>query len=99
MEKKFDPNQPLPDFILDKFIKETKKVKPEIKKIELPPNVQVMDSKSVLKNKKERALEELNKMMNRDNLKRTDYGTVIADKTKGRVPSASFSIKKEENSK
>ena len=101
----FDPSAPLPDFILNQFLKETteKETKKEEKKIELPPNFVVLnDPKKLKEERKKKAQKELEEMMNREGIKRVNYGTVLADRTKARVPSADFannSEKKKKNGK
>ena len=88
----FDPSAPLPDFILNQFIKETaEKEKPEEKRISLPPEFQVaQNAKQIKEDRKEKARAQLDEIMNRKGIKRVNYGTVLADKSKNRVPSADF---------
>ena len=89
----FDPSAPLPDFILNQFLKETaEKEKPEEKQISLPPEFQIsQNSKQFKEERKEKARAQLDEILNRKGIKRVNYGTVLADKSKNHVPSADFS--------
>ncbi|EAY10786.1 hypothetical protein TVAG_121900 [Trichomonas vaginalis G3] len=91
----FDPSAPLPDFLLDQFVKETAKKETKEEEVKLPPNVVVTDVKAIKKERQNKAQEELQKMLNRERIKRTSYGTVLSDRSKAKVPSASFSDVKE----
>jgi len=88
----FNPNDPLPDFLVEKFVKETKKPVLEKKKIELPPNVEIIDTSSIKKDRVKKAQEELQMMLNKD-IKRVEVGTVLADRSKSHVPSKTFAKK------
>ena len=88
----FNPNDPLPDFLVEKFVKETKKPVLEKKKIELPPNVEIIDTSSIKKDRVKKAQEELQMMLNKD-IKRVEVGTVLADRSKSHVPSTTFAKK------
>ena len=89
----FDPSAPLPDSILNQFLKETtEKEKHEEKKVELPPNIVIAaDPKKLKTERKEKAQAELEQLMNRHGIRRVNYGTVLADRSKARLPSADFS--------
>ena len=93
----FDPSAPLPDNILEQFMKETEKEekKEEEEKIVLPKNIVVLsDPKKIKEERKEKARRDLEEMMERRRSRRVNYGTVLADKTKARAPAADFSGKK-----
>lgn len=93
-KSEFDPSAPLPDFLLDQFMKESSKKEEKKEEVKLPPNVIVTDVNEIKKQRQNKAQEELQKMLNRDRIKRTSYGTVLADRSKVKGPSASFSDQK-----
>lgn len=98
MSKDFDPSAPLPDWLYDNFVRENQmKQEREDKKrqkedIDLPDNVVIFDSKK--KSKKvmiDKAQEDLKSLLQKNESRRTSYGTVVNDKMRNKGPSLLFS--------
>ena len=95
-QSSFDPSAPLPDFVLEQFLKETEKEekKEEEENIVLPKNIAVLaDPNKIKEERKERARKNLDEMMEKRKSRRVNYGTILANKSKKRVPAADFAGK------
>lgn len=80
--------------LLAQFLKETAaKPEPE-EEIELPSNFVVVDSKKLAKERRKKARDEIEKMVNRKNVRRTTYGCAVAQTKKTPTPSVTFNSKK-----
>ena len=97
MSGDFDPNAPLPDWLYDDFVRENKakqakeSKKREKEEIDLPENVVILGKKKQSKKGMiDKAQEDLKELLQKNESRRTSYGTVVNDKMRNKGPSMSF---------